>query len=270
MQSIKNHFSLIIALLSILFSVQAFIVTDRAILSYKENLASNYSLVIVTKKVIPNDVIKNTNALIAQVSPLTPDAVIQKLHTGMDKKNIKLLKLTLPKFYKLKLFHYPNPSELESIKKQLLRNKYITKVETFSHNHDTVYKLLLLFKSVINIFSITVFLVTILLIFKELRIWQFKHSERMNIMGLFGSPTWLRSAVLFRLAIVDAVVSSIIAFILFSYMASNFFVIEQFHYIGIDIVLFDPVDDFILLFGVALVLSVFLALMIVLGHKEEV
>lgn len=270
MKSIKNHLSLVIALLSILFAVQVFLVTERAVLSYKENLASNYSLVIVAKKLIPNDVIKNTNGLIAEVTQLTPDSVISKLNTGMDKKNIELLKLTLPKFYKLRLVHYPSPSELEHLQKQLLRNTYITKVETFSHNHDTVYKLLLLFKNVIYIFSVTIFLVTILLIFKELRIWQFKHSERMNIMGLFGSPTWLRSAVLFRLAIVDAIISSLVAFVLFSYMASNTFILEQFRYIGINIVLFNPIDDFLLLFGVALVLSVMLATMIVLGHKEEV
>ena len=270
MKSIKNHLSLIVALLSILFAIQVFIVTDRAILSYKENLASNYSLVIVAKKLMPNNVIKNTSGLIAEVTPLAPDNVIKKLNTGMDKKNIELLKLTLPKFYKLRLLHYPSPSELKKIKTLLLRNAYITKVETFSHNHDTVYKLLLLFKNVINVFSITIFLVTILLIFKELRIWQFKHSERMNIMGLFGSPTWLRSAVLFRLAIVDAIVSSIIAFILFSYIASNSLVLEQFSYIGINIVLFNPIDDFLLLFGVAIMLSVLLASMIVVGHKEEV
>ena len=57
--------------------------------------------------------------------------------------------------------------------------------------------------------------VTIFLIAKEMRIWQFKHSERMNIMGLFGAPVWLRSAVLFRLAIVDLIVVNFCDYTLF-------------------------------------------------------
>jgi len=111
---------------------------------------------------------------------------------------------------------------------------------------------------------------SILLIFKELRIWQFKHNERMSIMGLFGAPTWLRSAVLFRLSIVDALIASALAFGLFSYISSSTWVLQQFDYIGIKIMIFDPLYDFLLLLGVSVFLSIMLASMIVLGHKEEV
>ena len=89
-------------------------------------------------------------------------------------------------------------------------------------------------------------------------------------MGLFGAPVWLRSAVLFRLSIVDAIISSLFAFMIFLYLSSSRFVLEQFENIGIKVVVFDPVGDFFLLLGVAVVLSVLLASMIVLGHKEEV
>lgn len=113
-------------------------------------------------------------------------------------------------------------------------------------------------------------MVTTLLIFKELRIWQFKHSERMSIMALFGAPVWLRSAVLFRLAIVDAIIASLLAFALFIYISSSLWVKEQFENIGIDVVIFDIIDDSTLLFGSAMLLSILLASFIVLGHKEEV
>ena len=270
MKSIKNHLSLVIALLSILFSLQVFIIVDRSIDSYKENLATSYSVVVVSNKRVDNKTIIDANKIVAEVTSLTPDSVIQRLNTGMTKKNMELLKLTLPKFYKIKLTHYPTPKEIENLTKNLLKNKSITKVENFSHNHDTTYKLLLLFKTVISVFSVSMFVVTILLIFKELRIWQFKHNERMSIMGLFGAPTWLRSAVLFRLSIVDALVASALAFVLFSYISSSGWVLEQFDYIGIKIVIFDPLYDFLLLLGVSVFLSIMLASMIVLGHKEEV
>ena len=270
MKSIKNHLSLVIALLSILFSLQVFIIVDRSIDSYKENLASTYSVVVVSNKRLDDKTIIDSNKIVAEVSALTPDSVIERLNTGMTKKNMELLKLTLPKFYKIKLTHYPTPKEIESLTKDLLKNKSVTKVENFSHNHDTTFKLLLLFKSVISVFSVSMFVVTILLIFKELRIWQFKHNERMSIMGLFGAPTWLRSAVLFRLSIVDALIASALAFGLFSYISSSAWVLQQFDYIGIKIIIFDPLYDFLVLLGVSVFLSIMLASMIVLGHKEEV
>jgi cell division transport system permease protein len=269
-KSIKNHLSLIVALVSILFSIQVFIVVDRSIEAYKENLAKNYSIVIVSQKHIANNDILAMDKIISRVDALSPDNVIKRLDTDLDEKNMELLKLTLPKFYKLHLKKFPSPREIETLRTNIFKNENITKVEDFSNNHDITYKLLLLFKNVILVFAIVISIVTMLLILKELRIWQFKHSERMNIMGLFGAPTWLRSAVLFRLSIVDAIISSILIFLIFSYLSTNEFILKQFSNINIDVVVFDSVNDFFVLFGVSLVLSIFLATMIVLGHKEEV
>jgi len=270
MKSIKNHLSLVIALLSILFSIQVFVIVERSIDSYRDNLSNNYSLVVVSQKKLEANILKKSYQIIDDISALTPDSVIKRLNTGMSQKNIDLLKLTLPKFYKIKLEHYPTPSEVKNLTKKLLRHPSIIKVENFSTNHDTIYKLLLLFKSVITIFALSMLVVTMLLILKELRIWQFKHNERMNIMGLFGAPIWMRSAVLFRLAIVDALIASFFSFLLFSVISSDLWVLEQFSYIGIEIVVFDPIYDFLKLLGTAIALSVILASLIVLGHKEEV
>ena len=270
MKSIKNHVSLIVALLSILFSLQILIITDRSIDSYKKNLANNYSIVIVSQKLIKEKTILSINPLISAVEELKPDSVIKRLNATMSSKNVNLLKLTLPKFYKLNLAYYPSPLEIKQLTKDLLKNRSISKIEDFAHNHDIVYKLLVLFKDVISVLSITILIVTTLLIFKELRIWQFKHSERMNIMGLFGAPVWLRSAVLFRLAIVDAFISTILIFVVFKYLSSNSWIIAQFSNIGIKVDIFNPIDDLLMLFGVAIFLSVMLATLIVIGHKEEV
>lgn len=270
MKSVKNHLSLIIALLSILFSIQVFMIVDRSIAAYKEKLASNYSVIIVSEKRLTNKIILGINNIIEDVSQLKPDNVIERFNKGMDNKNIELLKLTLPKFYKLKLKYFPTPKEINRLRKNLLDNYYINRVEDFSHNHDTTYKLLLLFKGVISVFSVSMLVVTVLLIFKELRIWQFKHTERMNIMGLFGAPAWLRSAVLFRLAIVDALISSALIFMVFYYISINEWIIRQFNDIGISVIIFDYTNDFAILTSVAVVLSILLASLIVLGHKEEV
>ncbi|ADN08861.1 hypothetical protein [Sulfurimonas autotrophica] len=270
MKSFKNHISLVIALVSILFSLQIFTIVDRSIDAYKENLAKNYSLVVVSQEILKNKKLLNKINILASVEQLSPDSVIKKLNTGISKKNIQLLKVTLPKFYKFKLKTYPTPAQLQKIKKQLLKYPYITKVETFSNTHDTTYKLLLLFKNVISVLAVSILLVTILLIFKELRIWQFKHNERMNIMGLFGAPVWLRSAVLFRLSIVDALIAFGISFVIFSYFSSSSWVREQFANIGISVVVFDKIYDSLIMLGVSVIVSILLASFIVLGHKEEV
>ena len=270
MKSIKNHFSLVIALVSILFSIQVFIIVDRSINAYKENLANNYSIIMVAQVQIPEEKIKAINPLIVNVSELNPEGVIKRLNTKMDKKNLELLKITLPKFYKLKLAHFPSPQEIERLTKNLLATKSVQKVENFSSNHDNTFKLLLLFKDVISVFSLSIFIVTILLILKELRIWQFMHNERMSIMGLFGAPIWLSSAVLFRLSIVDAIIASFVTFIIFSYIDFSLWLARQFESIGIEVVVFDKVEDFSLLFAIAMLVSVLLASLILLGHKEEV
>lgn len=269
MKSIRNHLSLIIALLSILASIQIFIVTDRAIDAYKNNLATNYSVVIVSHKTIKKETILDISDIILDSSEISPDNVIKRLNSKMDKKNIELIKLSLPKFYKIHLKYYPNPKEIEKLTTALFKNSSIYKVEDFSNIHDKTYKLLLLFKGVVSVFAVIILLVTILLIFKELKIWQFKHSERMNIMGLFGAPIWLRSVVLFRLAIVDAIIASILTFALLSYLSVNQWILGQFKSVGIEVVIFDTFNDFSILFGVSMVVSIVLASLIVLGHKEE-
>ena len=270
MKSFKNHLSLVIALVSILFSIQIFTIAERSIDAYKENLAKNYSLVVVSKKALKKEAVIKKIDLVTKIDEISPDGVIKKLNTNITKRNADLLKLTLPKFYKLKLKYYPSPKELEQVRKKLFQFKSITKVETFENTHHTTYRLLLLFKTVVSVFALCVIVVTVLLIFKELKIWQFQHNERMSIMGLFGAPTWLRSAVLFRLAIVDALLASILSFLIFIYISSDEWVLEQFANIGISVMIFDVTYDFFVMLGVSLTIALLLVTFIVLGHKEEV
>lgn len=269
MKSVKNHLSLVVALLSILFSMQVFFIVERSIDAYKVNLSNNYSIIAVSKKELSSSDFIGINKIISKADELSPDSVVKRLTSDMKSTNVELLKLTLPKFYKLSLAYYPTPQEVKQLRSDLLKNGSITKVEDFSHTHDTTYKLLLLFKKVVALFAIVVLVVTVLLIFKELRIWQYKHNERMTIMGLFGAALWLRSAVLFRLAIVDALIASFIAFGVFMYLSSSPWVVEQFGNIGINVIVFNPIDDFIVILGVAVTISILLASLIVLGHKEE-
>ncbi len=269
-KSIRNHISLVLALTSILFSVQLYILVERSISAYNVKLKNNYSMIVMSKKDITQEEFLPINKLIAKATPIDANEVATRLSGGIKSINLDLLKLSLPKFYKVTLSHYPTPAEIKSLKDTLLKHPYITKVEDFSYSHDIVYKLLMLFKTVAALFAGVILLVTMLLIFKELRIWQYQHNERMSIMSLFGAPLWLRSAVLFRLAIVDAIISSVIIVSIFTYLAQDKWVLNELNGVGINIVIFDFINDSIFLGTLAVGISMLLAVLIIIAHKEEV
>ncbi len=269
MKSLKNHLSLIIALATVLFTVQTFMIIDRSLTNYEERLKNDYSVIIVAKNSLEAKSIADIDPLIAASEPISPDRIINQLKGDMHSKNLELLKLSLPKFYRIHLKHFPTPKEISRLSGNLFKHPLIDRVENFAQNHDMVYKLLLLFKKVTAVFAIAIFAVTALLIMKELRIWQFQHSERMNIMALFGAPVWLRSAVLYRLAIVDALIASILVNTAFYVIVKNKWVDSQLNDVGIAVDIYRISPDGAILTGLAFGISVILASMIVMGHKEE-
>ena len=269
MKSVRNHLSLVIALFTIVFTMQIYLAVDRTVNAYENNLNENYSIVVVTAKKMEPDALSDLDPMIKNAQEVSTAEVIEQFQSQMKQRHIDLLKLSLPHFYALHLNRFPTPSEVNDLHKRLQKSSDITRVEDFAQNHDTLYKLLLLFKSVVIIFAIAIFAVTSLLVLKEMRIWQLQHNERMSIMAMFGAPVWLRSAILFRLSIVDALIASVLAISTFSYASYLKVGEEQLRTIGIDVLLFDPFNDSTLIISVALSLSIVLATLIVIGHKEE-
>jgi cell division transport system permease protein len=270
MKSLKNHFSLIAALFTILFTLQVYQILERSISSYEESLRSNYAMVVIATSALEESSLKSRFDIIRSVEEISPEKVIKRLEKEMDKTSLGLLRASLPKFYRLSLEHYPQPEEVDILSSQLENMKQIKRVENFSQTHDQIYKLLILYKGVTQIFAFAIFIVTLLLIIKEMRIWQFQHEERMNIMALFGAPIMLRSAVLFRLAIIDAIIAATMILAVFSIIIKSGWTEPYFNDIGIHVTLFNYAKDSFLHFGLALSLSMILALLLVINHKEEV
>ncbi|MCX6074144.1 MAG: cell division protein FtsX [Campylobacterales bacterium] len=269
MKSLKNHISLIIALFTVLASVQIYVAVDRSIAAYESHLKNDYSVIVVASKSLTPVELKAMSPMIDRSESISTAQVLERLKGEMSPKNLELLKLTLPKFYRLYLNRFPTPDEITQLQKRLERNRAIERVEGFSQTHDTVYKLMLLFKDVVQIFSIAIATVTSLLILKEMRLWQFQHAQRMNIMALFGAPVWLRSAVLFRLAIVDAIIATVILCLAFFVINHYGYLTMQLREIGINVQLFNFVDDAIRSLVIALSVSIALTLTIVLVNHEE-
>ncbi len=270
MKSLKSHVSLITALFSILLTLQLFTGLQRVVNAYEKQLGDNYAIVVVSDQ---NLSLKDFTSIVPEIraaEPISPKKMLQRLQREMHSRRINLMELELPHFYRLKLGRYTSPESIRRIGTALEHSRKIDKVETFAQQHDTVYRLLQLFKWVVIALAAVLFAVTSLLILKEMRLWQFQHRERMNIMALFGAPVWLRSAVLFRLAIVDAAVATILAAVAFAAVEHYGWVERILDLIQVRAVLFDPAKDLPVLFGVAVSLSILLASMIVMGHREEV
>jgi len=270
MKSLKNHFSLIAALFTILFTVQVYQILERSINSYEESLRANYSIVVIANSALEESSIKSRFSLVRSLEEISPEKVIKRLEKEMDKTSLGLLRASLPKFYRLSLEHYPEPEEVDILSAQLENMKAVKRVESFSQTHDQIYKLLLLYKGITQVFAIAIFIVTLLLIAKEMRIWQFQHAERMNIMALFGAPIMLRSAVLFRLAIIDAIVAASLILLVFAFIQNGAWVENYFQDMNIHVDIFNYAKDSFLHFGIALTLSIALSLMLIINHKEEV
>ncbi len=270
MKSFKNHLSLIMAIVTVLFSLQIFTITERAIDAYENNLKANYSIVVVSEKKISQKTFQQMHPLIKKSELIAADHVLKNIKLQMKQTNIKLLKTALPKFYRIRLSKFPSPDQIDTITDAIKQHAGVTRVESFENSHNTTYKLLLLFKQVVLVLAVFIFIVTSLLMLKEMRIWQFQHTERMSIMALFGAPVWLRSAVLFRLAVVDALLATLITSIAFVGIVNYGWIESELEVIGIHITIFDLFGDGFSMLVLALGLSIFLATMIVLGHKEEV
>lgn len=263
MKSIKSHLSLTTALFAILFTVQIFAIVLRLIDSYEEKLKDSYAMVLISHAQLEKQTLSPVVKGKFELTILSNEEILQELSSDLDKKQITLLKATLPYFYELKLDHFPQPDEITSMETKLLNIDGIKEIESFANRHDQVFRLLLLIKSVVDIFAVIIIIIAALLILKEMRLWQLNHQNRMHIMALFGAPVWLRSAVLFRFAILDTLFATALTLIIFMSLDKLTSVQELFSSIGVSVSLINPIPEAFILFGVALLSSVSLALTLV-------
>jgi len=209
MRSIRNHLGLILPLFAILFSIEYLMFIDRALSFYENRLNSEYSLIVVSNKKLVNSDIQQSDTLIKSVESIKIDKVLEKIQGQISSKNLHKIKNIVPFFYTVKLRHYTDADRIEELKKNLMRIKGVKSVYAFENMHDKMYEILNFFKDNILIFIAIVFLISLLLIVKQITIWKLEHYERMQIMALFGAPVWLRSTILLKLAIVDATLALI-------------------------------------------------------------
>ena len=208
MKSVKDHLMFLLPLLAILLGVEFFLVFDRVTKSYEEKLRQSYSILVVSEKVMSPKDFRRIDPHIAQSEAIDKKTIAREIARGMQNAADAEILASLPHFYNLHLDRYLSRAGVEKIRKKLLKVKGIKKVETFGENHRAKYNLFVFLKIIFWSFVGLMSLVSVFLVVKQMEVWQLAHRERMRIMEIFGAPMLLRSGVLFRMGIVDALLAT--------------------------------------------------------------
>jgi len=218
MKFIKNHLMFILPLIAILLGLEFNLVFERATNSYEKTLAEGYTMLIVSKKPIRLTTFQALNRHVATVKQIDRSSIVSKVEKDVSQSSLDEILTILPYFYNLSLDSYMKTSELEEIKKDLISNKNIKRVETFGATYASSYRLFAFIKFILKIFIVFIIVVSLFLIIKQMEIWKYAHKERMQVMEIFGAPLMLRSGILFRTAFVDAVFATIFVSVIFMYV----------------------------------------------------
>ena len=269
MKSVKDHLMFLLPLLAILLGVEFFLVFDRVTKNYEEKLRQSYSILVVSEKVMSPKDFRRIDPHITRADPIDKETIAKEIARGMQNAADAEILAALPHFYNLHLDRYLSRSDVEKIRKKLLAVKGIKKVETFGENHRAKYNLFIFLKIIFWSFAGLMSLVSIFLVMKQMEVWQLAHRERMQIMEIFGAPMLLRSGVLFRMGIVDALLATGIAVSLFAVLRYYYAPIS-----GIEILmdrqalLFEPRDAAILA-GIALAIVIVAVLNVAIKSRER-
>ncbi len=248
MRFIKNHLTFIFPMMAILLGVEFFLVFDRTTTNYEKELREGYSMFVVAREPISLTDFIELDSHISEREEVEKEVLAKQIAEGMTKSNSDKILEALPYFYNIKFSSYLHTSTLKHIKAYLEADNRIKKVETFGDSYGASYTLFSFIKFTFKAFVTFMSLISLVLVIKQMEIWNYAHKERMQVMETFGAPIMLRSGVLFKVAIIDAIISTILTTSIFVFLKYKW--AEESH---IDILmhmqnlLFHPIDFLILL-----------------------
>jgi len=257
--------------MAILLGLEFFIAFDRTTKQYEKSLQDEYSMLIVSKEDMSIDDITAWDKHIVKIEVINKNEIVGKINQAMEVNNTtdEKIKNAIPNFYAAKIDKYLNTLELQAIKTNLLKNPQITRVETFDSVYKSNYGLFSFIKFSFRTFIIFMSIIGFFLILKQMEVWNYIHAQRMRVMEIFGAPLLFRSKVLIKVAIIDAIIASIVTSFIFWYL--QFVVVAN----GNITILNDNLesvfsigDIFILLFT-SLFISLVAVFIVVMNIKEE-
>lgn len=267
MRSFKNHLSVMLPLFALLFSFQFSVMFERMTIDYERTIAGEYSIVVASRSDLQEQ-LSNISG-IGFVLNLEVGDTLKRFEKELDPASFEILKNSLPKFYSVKLTSIPDQQRLSIIKDAISKIPGIVRVETFSASADKFYNFLQIFKQVSFVFSAFIVFMGVLLVFKQMELWKLEHKERMYIMGLFGSSFFMRSAILYRLVIVDSIICVFGVLVTYIYAPQIPEVRGFFSSLQLSIPSFNIIDDTLALLWISLAITIVAVTIVVLKNEKE-
>ncbi|WP_104695200.1 cell division protein FtsX [Helicobacter salomonis] len=209
MNTLREHLAFLLPLVALLVGLESVLWIQRALHIREEQLSKNYTITIVSQQKLSLEFIRQNIRSSIGLELINPDALLERLQQNISPSSLADLRKSLPFFYSLKLKNFPTSDELKRIHNRLLKIPGVSRVEVFSKAHDQEYRLLLLLQESTFVFAFLVGLLSILLLIKQVSVWNLQYSKRIEIMELLGAPMRIKNGFLFRLALVDSVLASV-------------------------------------------------------------
>ena len=254
MKSIKEHLMFILPLMAMLIGIEFILVFNRVTDNYENKLKNEYAILVVSQQTLTTPYLRSVNDNIDSVESMNREDIVKEVTTGMQDAALVAIMKDMPYFYRIHLTSYLPLSEINKIKDQLKIQKGILNVETFGESYHSKHTMFRLVKMLLNIFIVMLFVVSIMLVIKQMQIWQLAHKKRMQIMEIFGAPMMLRSGILFKIAFIDAIVATLLNVVIFIYIKTTWSKTTDFTFVKNNQDLLFNISDFFIQFITAIVI----------------
>jgi len=218
MKSIKDHLMFILPLLAMLIGIEFVLIFNRITTAYEEKLKNDYAILVISKSELTTNYLKSISPKVEKVEAMDKQKIAKEVTKDVQEDKIKTILKEMPSFYRVYLTDYLSVKDLEEIANKLRKINGVLNVDIFGENYATRHSMFVLIKNSLNIFVAILSIVSLLLVIKQMEVWQLAHKKRMQIMEIFGAPLMLRSGVLFKMALIDAIIATILNLGIFLYI----------------------------------------------------
>jgi len=267
MTTLRQYLTLFVPTLALLMSMHIYNYIDKLVTQYTNSVNQQYSIVIISKQILNENNIKETISSTSTIKQIPTKGSIAKFKEILSKKNFASLTSSIPYFYQLKLTTFPSKKELLEIKKILLRNDKIIKVETFLKKYSSFNIMLINTKKIVIFFTAIIFILSFVLILKITEVWYFEHKNRLDVMKLLGASIYQRSQVLLKISFVNSIVGTFLIVTLFYYLYNSHTMLKLLSSLGIPRVAFGVYSEIISSFGISFGVSLSIVLFLMLKNK---
>ena len=267
MTTLRQYITPIVPTVAILLSFHIYGYIQALSKQYILSVNQNYSIVVTSTKELSKSKVANVVDNLDTMGKIDTNGSIEQFREILSDKHFSNLAFSIPFFYELKLKIFPTKDELGQIKQDLEKNKEIIKVDTFLKKHSSFATLLVNTRAIVTFFSIIVVILSLMLGLKLIEVWHYEHQERMNIMKLFGASLFERSAVLFKVAVLNAVISTFIVMLFLFYLYNNPTLSAFLADVGFSSMRFDVVQSVIHSLSISIGISFVLLFFVIIRQK---